>query len=163
MYSCFQNAWLLINTMTTPIITFRERPCMPAKAAEHLADEMCDCVRITSPDGLITEWFKDGIVQETWPNGDKTIFPGKPTYESFRYGTYRFAEFYLGYLTVQSQFSGNYFEFHKNGAVVYRHNHRSFLWSPPFPAKEVVGDITYSLLEFDDNETLLRERCDSYS
>ena len=163
MSSYFQNAWLLIHTITSPIITFRERPCMPAKALSRLAAGNCYCVRVTATNGTVTEWFKDGVVQEILPNGDKTIFPSKPTYESFKYGTYTMAEFYLGYLSVQPQLGGNYFEFHKDGAVMYRHNSRTFLWSPSFPAKEVEGCITYSVLEGDDDDFWMRERRDSYS
>ena len=136
---------------------------MPAKALSRLAAENCICVRVTSTDGILTEWFKDGVVQETLPNGDKTIFPSKPTYESFKYGTYTMAEFFLGYLSVQPRLRENYFEFHKDGMVIYRHKSRAFLWSPSFPAKEVQGDITYTVSEFDDDDFWVRERRDSYS
>ena len=168
MSACFQNAWLLLHGLSTPIITFRERPCMPAKDAPLLEKDNCSSVKVLCANGKILEWFKDGTVHETLQNGDTTIFPAKPTYSTFARGSYTFANFFLGYLSFEARTHGNYFEFHRSGAVIYRNSGISFLWSPEFPAKEVEGAVSHSIFcDFDeqeeDNNFWRCERRDSYS
>ena len=147
-------------------MTFRERPCMPATTEARFAQDDCNSVRVTCANGTVIEWYKGGTVQETLPNGDKTIFPGRPTYSSFLKGTYTLAEFFLGYLSFQPQTSGNYFEFHRNGAVMYRRNGFTFFWSTEFPARETVGEAQYSICDSehdDEYQFWLSERPDSVS
>ena len=166
MSACYQNAWLLVHTMAVPIITFRERPCMPLAAEARFAENDCNSVRVVCANGTVLEWYKGGAVEETLPNGDKTIFPGKPTYECFLKGTYVLAEFFLGYLSFQPRVRGNYFEFKNDGAVMYRNNGFTLFWSPPFPAREVEGKISYSICSFDNDDEYqfwLSERSDSIS
>jgi hypothetical protein len=166
MSGWYQNAWLLVNTMASPITTFRERPCMPAAAEARLSQDDCNSVRVVCANGVVLQWFKDGALQETLPNGDKTIFPARPTQRSFVNGSYVLAEFFLGYLSFQPRASGNYFEFHADGGIMYRHNGFTLFWSPPFPAKEVQGQITYSICDLeneDEYQFWLSERPDSVS
>ena len=167
MSACFQNAWLLLHGLSTPIITFRERPCMPAKGVPILEKNDCSSVKVLAANGTIVEWFKDGTVHETLQNGDTTIFPAKPTYSTFMRGSYTFANFFMGYLSFEGRTDGNYFEFHRGGAVIYRNSGISFLWSPEFPAKEVEGTLSHSIFcDFDDQEEDNFWRCerrDSYS
>jgi hypothetical protein len=162
MTSWYQNAWLLLDSMSTPIITFRERPCMPAKVMPIAAQENCTSVKVVCANDVVVEWYKDGTVKETLPNGDKTIFPARPTYSTYLSGSYVFAEFFLGYLLFQNQQYGNYFEFKANGTTVYRRNGLTFLWSPEFPGKEVEGVITYTVGEYDE-DFWRAERSDSFS
>lgn len=162
MKSCYQNAWLLIDSIGTPIITFRERPCMPAKAKHIAAQDNCTSVKVVCTNDVVIEWYTDGTVKETLPNGDKTIFPARPTYTSFLNGSYVFAQFFLGYLLFQPQLHGNYFEFRRDGATMYRQNGLTFLWSPEFPGKEVEGAITYSVADYDD-DFWKAERRESFS
>lgn len=119
-----------------------------------------ESVKIRTEGGILVEWFKDGVIQETLPNGDVTIFPGKPTLDVFRKGSYVFSEFYLGYMIPRTYTRGNYFEFHGDGSVIYRHNGHSFLWSQDYPGREVVGHVSYSIWNFDPDEP---ERRDSFS
>ena len=166
MTAWYQNAWLLVNTMASPIITFRERPRMPATAEARFSQDDCTSVRVVSENGVVLQWFKDGTVQETCPNGDKTIFPARPTQTAFLTGSYVLAEFFLGYLSFQARSSGNYFEFHPDGGILYREKGCTLFWGPPFPAKEVEGHITYSIcdLENEDEYQFWRsERADSVS
>ena len=162
MSSCFQNAWLLVSNMTTPIITFRERPCMPSRVAPALSRADIESVKIRTEHGILVEWFKDGAIQETLPNGDTTIFPAKPTVDVFGAGIYSFSEFYMGYMTARTYITGNYFEFHSDGSVIYRHNGSTFLWSREFPGREVAGHVSYSMGEFDP-DSLMYDRRDSFS
>jgi hypothetical protein len=141
-----------MKNMTTPIITFRERPCVPWNVAPMLLKEECESIKIRTPCGIYVEWYKDGAILETLPNGDMTIFPGKPTAEVYRTGAYMFSEFYLGYMTNPTYTQGNYFEFHPEGSVIYRHRGTSFLWTKEFPGREIWGDVTYSMGMFDDDE-----------
>jgi hypothetical protein len=127
--------------------------------APALSRDDIESVKIRTEHGILVEWYKDGAILETLPNGDMTIFPGKPTLEVFRTGTYSFWEFYLGYMTNRTYITGNYFEFHANGAVIYRHNGHSFLWSQEFPGREVHGHVSYSMGELDDEPC----RRDSFS
>ena len=163
MSACYQNAWLLINTVSTPIITFRERPCMPAKAKHIAVQDNCMSVKVVCENGTVIEWYPDGTVQETLPNGNKTIFPAKPTYTSFLNGSYILAEFFLGYLSFQPYLRGNYLEFNANGVTIYRRNGQTFLWSQEFAAKEVDGVISFSIGNFDDEDFWRSERSDSFS
>jgi hypothetical protein len=119
-----------------------------------------ECVKIRTEQGILVEWFKGGEILETLPNGDMTIFPAKPTVDVFHAGLYCFSEFYLGYMTPRTYITGNYFEFHGEGSVIYRHNNRpTFLWSKEFPGREVHGHVTYSMGELDDEPC----RRDSFS
>ena len=166
MSSCFQNAFLLIDTMATPITVFRERPCMPRAAEARFAEDNCNSVRVTCANGTAYDWYKGGIVQETHPNGDKIIFPARPTYKSFIDGSYILAEFFLGYLSFQHQLRGNYIEFKQDGSTMYRRNGSTIFWSPLFPAQEVEGRITYSICSFDNDDEYQfwsSERADSVS
>lgn len=166
MSACYQNAWLLAHSMATPIITFRERPCIPASTQARFAQDDCNSLRVTCADGTVVEWYKGGTVQQKLPNGDKIIFPGRPTYSSFLKGAYTLPEFFLGYLSFQPQTSGNYFEFHGNGAVMYRRNGLTLFWSPEFPAREVTGEIQYLVYDSEDDDEYqfwLSERPDSVS
>ena len=165
MSACYQNAWLLIHGMATPIITFRERPCIPAQAVAALTRRHCGSVRVACDKGIILDCYPDGTIQETLPQGDTTIFPAKPTYAAFLRGSYTSAEFYQGYLIFQTHEHRNYFEFHSDGSVVYRKNACTFLWSRDFPVSELQGTIFYSPCDFDDqpDDESLCERSDSYS
>jgi hypothetical protein len=139
---------------------------MPLTAEARFAQNNCTSVRVACENGTVVEWYKDGTVQEILPNGDKTIFPGRPTHSSFLKGSYTLAEFFLGYLSFQPQNSGNYFEFHHNGAVMYRRNGFTFFWSPEFPVREITGQITYSICDSeqdDEYQFWLSERPDSVS
>ena len=166
MSSCFQNAFLLINTMATPITVFRERPCMPQAAEARFAEDDCNSVRVICANGSVFEWYKGGTVQETQPNGDKILFPARPTHESFINGSYILAEFFIGYVSFQQQFRGNYIEFKEDGSTIYRRNGSTIFWSPPFPAREIEGEITYSICNFDSEDEYQfwsSERADSVS
>lgn len=158
MTSCYQNAWLLIHTMSTPIITFRERPCMPADA-QH---SDWTSVTLHCLNGIVLTWYKDGSVEETLPNGDKTIFPARPTLAAFLDGSYVLAEFFLEERMLNRQLHGNYFEFRGDGATLYRRNGSSFLWSPEFPAKGCDGVLSYCFNDYDD-DSWITERRDSFS
>lgn len=148
--------------MSTPIITFRQRPCMPAKAVSIAAQDNCSSVKLVCANEVVLEWFKDGTVQETLPNGDKTIFPARPTHSAFLYGSYVFSEFFLGELLFQPQLHGNYFEFRGDGATLYRRNGSSFLWSPEFPGIEMDGVLSYSVGDYHE-DSWKAERRDSIS
>jgi len=132
---------------------------MPSTVAPVLSRPTIESVKIRTDHGILVEWFKDGAILETLPNGDMTIFPAKPTVDVFHTGLYCFSEFYLGYMTPRTYITGNYFEFHANGSVIYRHNGHSFLWSQEFPGREVWGHVTYSMGELDDEPC----RHDSFS
>jgi hypothetical protein len=139
---------------------------MPATAEARFSQDDCNSVRVVSANGAVLQWFKDGTVQETHPNGDKTIFPARPTQQSLVNGSYVLSEFFLGYLSFQPRVSGNYFEFHPDGGILYRHKGCTLFWSPPFPAKDVEGEITYSICDFENDDEYqfwLSERSDSVS
>jgi hypothetical protein len=164
MTSCFQNAWLLIKGVSSPIITFRERPCI-SESVLHTARQRKNCglLRIICNSGIILDWHPDGTIEEILPQGDKTIFPGKPTYSSFLRGSHTFAEFNLGYITFNTYEQKNYFEFHSDGTVLYRRDGHTFLWSRDFPTQGVEGTVAFSLCDFDDDKYDIYERRDSYS
>ena len=157
MSTCYQNALLLINTMTTPSMTFRERPCIPFMAASMLAEQACSSVTVECANGTLLEFYKDGTVHETLPHGDQTLFPPKPRYTLS--GDYTLPVFEFGYLAFESRTKGNYFEFNTDGSVVYRHDRTTFLWGPEFPTQEVEGVARYSMRDYD----AMDECRDSYS
>ena len=135
---------------------------MPSRVAPALSRADIESVKIRTEHGILVEWFKDGAIQETLPNGDTTIFPAKPTVDVFGAGIYSFSEFYMGYMTTRTYITGNYFEFHSDGSVIYRHNGSTFLWSREFPGREVAGHVSYSMGEFDP-DSLMYDRRDSFS
>lgn len=166
MSACYQHAWFLDHRSKTPTMIFAERPCMPQSAEARFSQEDCNSVRVNCANGAVVEWYRGGTVQEILPNGDKTIFPGRPTYSSFLRGDYVLAEFFLGYLSFHPQVTGNYIEFKQDGGALYRRNELCLIWSPPFPAKETEGQIQYSICDFDNDDEYqfwLSERPDSVS
>ena len=136
---------------------------MPSNGAVLLEKDSCLSVKLQCPNGVLVEWYKDGSVQETLPNGDTTVFPAKPMHTAFLRGSYIFAEFFLGYMSFQGRTHGNYFEFHAGGVTVYRNGGTTFLWSQEFPARELEGTLSDSIVCDFDDEFGESEHRDSYS
>jgi len=153
-----------MDSMSTPITIFRDRPSMPAEAKQMAAQENCMSVRVVCRTGAVIEWYKDGVVQETLLNGDITLFPARPTYKAFLDGSYTLAEFSFGSLNLRPQLRGNYIEFRGDGATVYRQGGTTLLWSSEFPVRGVEGVVScsYSVGEVDE-DSWMTERRDSYS
>jgi hypothetical protein len=161
MSACYQNAWLLMKTIPTPIITFRQRPCMSAAAEELLRRSAS--VEISTANSTSIIWYSDGRVKETLSNGDITLFPVKPTYASFLTGSYQFTEFSLGEDIVSEKVAGNYLEFHGDGSVIYRTNGTTFLWTTEFPTEPIRGIIYFTASGIEDEDVSTYERSDTYS
>jgi hypothetical protein len=167
MLSCYQNAYMLLPTMISPIIIFRERPVIPLSAEHYLSEADCGSVTVEAVDGTIFQWFKDGTVYVVEQTGIKIIFPGRPPLSVLAKGKITTAEFFMNYLSFQAYSTGNYIEFNRNGSVIYRRGGITFLWSPEFSTQTVQGRISCSRImrdeDISDDEFWLRERRDSYS
>jgi len=165
--SCYQVAFVLESTTTaTPVIKFRERPCIPLEAVNLLKEGTYNSVKVVCADETIFECYKDGTIQEILVSGEKTIFPARPSPATYLDGSYRLAYFFQGYLDFQNHLRGNYFEFHANGTTIYRCNGITCIWSTEFPAHQIEGTVSVITSDIDEcvpEDYWRYERRDSYS
>jgi hypothetical protein len=148
MTTYFQSACQYLYETDTHIATYRLRPIMPAAAELQFSQGYN--VRLLKYDGSVIEWWVNGSVTETRPNGDSVRFNKKPSMAD----------------AINEPYCRNCcrlsYQFHPNGAVTVLQGDFAFHWSKNLEAPRELGQIVYDHVKFDGKTLCWENECDCY-